>query len=336
VDEDLELKIMALNSLMHADEDEALPLLEEFLHGDHPTKLKEKALFVLAQSGSSRAFEIVAEVARSEEDPELQAQAIQYLGMHGGSESLQLLSELYGTLESREARKAILHGFMVSGEKDRLLRLAKDEKDPELRVNAIHLLGVMDSEDELWELYQNEGSMELKKKILHALLIGDSSSRILEVARDRSQPEELRLQAIHWLGVSDATEELWTLYQQESSLEVKTRILHGLFLSEDVDKLAQVARNRSESTELRKAAVHNLGIMGDQSRPVLKELYAGESDLDLKKQILHALFLQGATSELVEIARNETDTELKKQAVHWISHMDSDEAKAFLMEILKK
>ncbi len=59
-DEDLELKLMALNSLMHADEEEAVPLLEQMLQGDHPTKLKERALFVLAQSSSDRAREVVA------------------------------------------------------------------------------------------------------------------------------------------------------------------------------------------------------------------------------------------------------------------------------------
>ncbi len=93
-EDDLELKLIALNSLMQADEEHAVPLLEEFLKGNHPTKRKERALFVLAQSGSTRAFEIVALVARNDADPELQAKAIQYLGIHGGSQSLQLLSEL--------------------------------------------------------------------------------------------------------------------------------------------------------------------------------------------------------------------------------------------------
>jgi hypothetical protein len=335
-DEDLELKLMALNSLMHADEEEAVPLLEEFLKGDHPTKLKERALFVLAQSGSSRAYAVVAVTARNDADPELQATAIHYLGIHGGSQSLQLLSELYESLDNREAKKSVLRGFMMADEQDRLLEVAREETDPELRGQAIHWLGTMEAEGELWELYQKETSIELKKKILQALFIGDSHGHILTIARDRSQPEELRLQAVHWLGVSDATEELWTLYLEESSLELKKQILHGLFLSDDADKLAQVARDSSESIELRRAAVHNLGLIDDASRDLLLEIYSDESDRDIRKQVLHGLFIQDAAAELIDIARNETDSELKKQAVHWIGLIDSEEARSYLLEILRQ
>lgn len=335
-DEDLELKLMALNSLMHADEDEAVPLLEQMLQGDHPTKLKEKALFVLAQSSSARAQEIVAGLARDDSNPELQEKAIKYMGIHGGRENLQLLSELYDTVRNEEARKAILHSFMVAGEKEPLLEAARNEQDLELRGSAIHWLGVMDAEDELWDLYQQESSDELKEKILHALFIGDGSDRLLEVARDKSESEDVRLQAIHWLGVSDATDELWALYQDESSIEVKKRILHGLFLSDDADKLAQIARSGSEDPELRKAAIHNLGLVGDESRPILLEIYNTESDQETKKQVLHALFLDEADTELIDIARRETDRVLKKTAVHWLSLIDSKASRDYLMEILNK
>lgn len=334
-DQDMELKLMALNSLMQADPEKAVPLLEEFLTGDQPTKLKQRALFVLAQSGSDRAFEIVAEAARNGAEPDLQSKAIKYLGIHGSSRNIDLLADLYTELSNRDAKKAILHGFMVAEEKERLLALAREEQDPELRGQAIHWLGVMDSEEELWQLYQNESSQELKKKILHALFIGDGSEHLAEVARDRSQPEDLRKQAIHWLGVSDATDELWSLYPTETSRDLKKQILHGLFLSDEADKLAQIARNQSEAEELRKAAIHNLGLVGDTG-PVLLEIYGTESDLEIRGQVLHSLFLQEAAGQLIDIARNETDSELKKKAVHWISLIDTDEARDFLMEILRK
>jgi HEAT repeat protein len=332
----MELKLMALNSLMHGDEDEAVPLLEEVLKSDQPTKVKERALFVLAQSGSNRAFDVVARIARNNADPELQEKAIQYIGIHGRRENVALLSELYNTVASVETKKAILHSFMVAGEKGRLLQAATGEKDPELRGAAIHWLGVMDAENEVWDLYERESSIEVKKKILHALFVGDGSDRLLAVAQNRSEPEELRLQAIHWLGVNDRDEELWTIFQNESSTEVKKQILHGLFLSDSVDKLSQVARDSSQSVELRKAAIHNLGISGHGSRPLLLEIYNGESDTELKKQVLHALFLQDAATELIDIARKETDLGLKKQAVHWLSLTDSPEAKQFLLELIKK
>jgi hypothetical protein len=332
----MELKLMALNSLMHADEDEAVPLLEDLLKSDQPTKLKERALFVLAQSGSSRAFEVVAQVARNDADPELQEKAIKYIGIHGRRENIRLLSEIYDTAENEDTKKTILHSFMVAGEKELLLEAAKGEEDPELRGSAIHWLGVMDAEGELWDLYQKESSIDIKKKILHGLFIGDGIQYLLEVARNRSEPEEMRLQAIHWLGVNDRDAELWVIFQDEPSLEVKKQILHGFFLSDSVDKLSQAARDGSQPVELRKAAIHNLGIADRGARPLLLDLYHGESDVELRKQVLHSLFIQDAATELIDIARKETNHELKKQAVHWLSLIDSSEAKQFLLEILKK
>jgi tetratricopeptide (TPR) repeat protein len=73
---DDELKIMAINSLMHSDPERAMPLLEKILRGRSSDEVKERALFVLAQSGSPRARQIIAEVARGSAHPDLQEKAI--------------------------------------------------------------------------------------------------------------------------------------------------------------------------------------------------------------------------------------------------------------------
>jgi hypothetical protein len=65
-------------------------------------------------------------------------------------------------------------------------------------------------------------------------------------------------------------------------------------------------------------------------------MYAGETDPNLKKQIVHALYLQNNGKALVEIARKETSMELKKQIVHDLSQMKSKEGTDYLMELLNK
>ena len=42
---DEELKLMALNGLIHVDPEKALPLLEKLLRSSQPRKIKEQALF---------------------------------------------------------------------------------------------------------------------------------------------------------------------------------------------------------------------------------------------------------------------------------------------------
>ena len=66
---DEETKLIALNSLMHSDAEQAVPMLERFLAGNASVKLKKKALFVLSQSGSPRARQVVTEIAKGGAQP---------------------------------------------------------------------------------------------------------------------------------------------------------------------------------------------------------------------------------------------------------------------------
>jgi hypothetical protein len=334
--DDEDLKLMALNGLMQADEEAAIPVLEEFLTSEKSTRLKERALFVLAQSESDKAHAILARVARGERDPELQRQAIRYLGVHGSDRGLALLADLYRGLSSTEARATVLESFMIAGDEKRLLDLAKNEPDPELRGRAIQLLGTMDASAELWELYQRETSEDAKEKMLQAFMVAGDEEHLLAVARDRRQSEELRGSAIQLLGAEGAEEALWQLFQGESSLETKKQILHALFVAGDHQKIAQVATDKAQPPEIRRAAIENLGVSGEEAVPALLGLYRSETDREVKKQVLEALFINDAAKELIEIARAESDPELKRRAVEKISLIGSKEAKEFLMEILRK
>jgi HEAT repeat protein len=333
---DEELKLMALNGLLQADEETAIPILEELLAAPGSSRLKERALFVLAQSDSSKASEILGRIARGERDPELQSRAIRYLGVHSTEKGIAELAALYSGLSSLEAKSAVLQSFMIAGEEAKLLEVARTEKDPELRGQAIHLLGTMGASAELWEFYQRETTDEGKKKILQAFMVSGDDEYLLRVARNRSESEEIRESAIHLLGAAGANDALWSLYQEETALPAKKKILHALFVAGEYEKIAVVASNGSEPFELRKAAIHNLGTSGDEAAPALVALYRAESSPELKELVLHALFIQGSAAELVEIARAETNPELKRAAVHWISLTGSPEAKDFLLEILKK
>jgi len=328
---------MALNSLMHNDEASAVPILEEFLEGDHGTRLKSRALFVLAQSDAPQAQQVLARIARDGSDEELQRKAIQYLGVHDSPANSALLEELYASLTSIPARRAVLHAFMVADERERLLNVARNETEDELRGRAVHWLGTMEADEELWSLYQDESSLEVKKKILHAFFVGDAVTRLGQIAQNTSEDEAIRRSAIHWLGVSEQTDTLWELYQRESSIELKERILHGFFLSEDTERLTAIARDSSEAMELRRKAIHNLGISDeDASRPVLLSIYREGGDAELRERVLHSLFIQDAGSELIELYRGETDPELKKKALHWLSLIDSEETREFMLEILRR
>ncbi|MGO9275519.1 MAG: tetratricopeptide repeat protein [Terriglobia bacterium] len=257
-----DLKLMALNSLLGSDPEQALPMLEKFLNRPQPLKLKERALFVLSQSGSAKAHEVVARVARGDRSPELQMKAIQDLGLFGGKDSRATLEEIYKSAHDVEVKRAILRSFMIGGERGRLLEVAKSEASPELRAEAVKQLGVMGAHAELWQLYQNETSTEVKRGILQGMFIGGDVEHTLGLARAEKGPE-LRRQAVRNLGLmgKDKTADaLASIYSSDKDPEIKRAVIQAYFLQGNVTSLIQIARQEKDMS-LKRDAVQKLSLM---------------------------------------------------------------------------
>jgi HEAT repeat protein len=260
---DEDLKLIAINSLMGSDAEQAVPMLEKFLSGSASPKLRNKALFVLTQSGSPRGRALVADIARGKSHPDLRRTAIKYLGLFGGEESRQTLSEIYASSADLDVKKAVLQAFMTSGDKARVLAAAKGEKSPELRRSAIRQLGPMGAQAELWELYKAETSAESKRDIIQALFVGGGSERITELARTETDPE-LRRAAVRTLGLMGSERTgatLVTLYQSDKDPQVRRDALHGLFIQGNARALVQLGRAENDP-EMRREIVRQLSLMG--------------------------------------------------------------------------
>jgi HEAT repeat protein len=261
--EDEDLKLMALDGLMNSDPAKALPMLQKFLQGSQPPKLRDRALFVLAQSGSPEARQILAGVARGEAHPGMQRKAIQYLSMFGGAESRQTLAEIYKTSTDPSVKKAVLQAFMIGGDKGRLLAAARGESDPSLRRAAIQQLGVMGAQDELWQMYGAESSTEAKKAIQQALFVGGSSGRLIELVKVEKDPA-LRLSAVRNLGLigsEDAHGALEALYRNETDVTVREAVLEAFFVAGNSKRLIEIARTEKDP-RLKRKAIQHLSVMG--------------------------------------------------------------------------
>ncbi len=207
---DEDLKLIAINSLMNTDRERAIPLLEKILNGTHSLKYKERALFVLMQTGSPKASQIVADVARSSSNPDLRIKAIESLGIFGGPESRQALSDLYASTNDVNVKRRILHGFMIAGERGRLLTAAKGESNPELRRDAIHQLGIMGHETapDLLSLYAGARDKADRKAVIQALFVQDNATALIDLARKETDPEIKRdiVQQLSVMGSKEATD----------------------------------------------------------------------------------------------------------------------------------
>ncbi len=140
-----ELKLIAINGLLNADPDRAVPLLEGILKGTTPPRIKDRALFVLAQSRSARAQQVLADYAKGTANPDMQKRAIQYIGMVKSPEHEQLLSTIYAGTTNPEVKRSIVQGFFISNAGAKLVELAHSERDPTIKIFIASQLSLMTS-----------------------------------------------------------------------------------------------------------------------------------------------------------------------------------------------
>ena len=241
---DDELKILALNSLMQSDPNQAVPILQKLLTSNNSPKVKEKALFVLTQSRSAEASRVLNAVARDTSNPDLQLKAIRYMGMMGSPEARKELAAVYNASSDDHLKRAILRSFMQSGSRDFLLNAAKGEKNPDLRREAIRQLAMTGGQDELWQLYQASSAVESKEEILKSMFLGGNSSRLVEIARTEKDPR-LQIAAIKSLGLmggNGQADVLVSVYQSTSNRDVREAVLQALFLQQNGKAMVDLAR----------------------------------------------------------------------------------------------
>jgi HEAT repeat protein len=245
---DEDLKVIAINSLMQSDPEKAFPILEKLVRTSNSPKIQEKALFVLTQSSSPEAHKLLSDIARGSSNPDLQLKAIRYLGMMGNEDGRKQLASVYSSSPDERVKHAILQGFMMSGSRDLLLNVAKTEKNPALRRDAIRQLALTGGQDELWQLYQSESSVENKEEILKSMFLTGNSSRLIEIARGEKDPN-LRVAAIKSLGLmgdNGRGDVLVSIYQSDRNPEVRGAVLNALFLQQNGKALVALARNEKD------------------------------------------------------------------------------------------
>ena len=133
-----------------------------------------------------------------------------------------------------------------------------------------------------------------------------------------------------------ARDELWQLYQKESSIDVKQQLLQGMMMSGDTAHMIEVA-NTETNLELRRKAVQLLGMVGGaRAGDTLVAIYARQTDPSVKRSAIHALFIQGNAESLVGLAKKETDPAMQRRIVEQLSLMNSPAATNYMLELLSK
>ena len=187
-----DLRLLAINSLMNADAERAIPLVEGILKGSATPSVKDRALFVLAQNKSPRARQALLDFAKGGGNPDLQLSAIRYEGMSGTKDAQQQLVAIYTASSDVSVKNAVLQALMTARATDALLSIAKSEKDASLRGSAIRNLANLTNDksvpaDELVQLYSGS-DVPAKRAIVDSLMVRGDAKTLVGLARSETDP----------------------------------------------------------------------------------------------------------------------------------------------------
>ncbi|HLH36679.1 MAG TPA: HEAT repeat domain-containing protein [Alloacidobacterium sp.] len=263
-EQDEDLKLLALNSLMQSGDTDALPILQQILEGQHSERLKERALFVLAQDQSKQAQDLLGQIIRGEKDPNLQVKAVRLLAVTKGNKAADTLADLYSRSINPSVKKAVLESYLVMGAPDKLLQVAQHESDPELARHAISELGAMGAVSQLSSMYQANSNKEARTAIINAFVAagGKGADALSSIASSEQDPD-LRRRAIRNLGVvggSSAIPTLVSIYSKSNDEESKKAALDALFVAGDAHDLVALARAEKDPS-MKRNIVGKLAIM---------------------------------------------------------------------------
>jgi hypothetical protein len=142
-DPDLEIKVLALNSVMRRDPAQAIPVLRGILSGDQSEAYKQHALFILAQSNSPDAQAMMHDLVLGKLAPSLQELAIRDCSIYQGKRLNDTLAEAYGASNDDKIKRAVISAFFISGDDTHLVDLARQEKDLKLKRTIVSQLSLM-------------------------------------------------------------------------------------------------------------------------------------------------------------------------------------------------
>lgn len=177
-------------------------LLSDVYKSNGDLQVKRSILRSFMISGNREAL---LAAAKGEQNTELRTEAIRLLGQMGSSSDLM---QLYTPDAPPEVKRAILQGLFISGNSDRILEIARNDKDPAMRREAVRQLGPMGrnkASDGLAGLYTKETDPSIKREIMNALFIQGNAQPLIEIARKESDPG-LKREAVKKLSIMHSKE----------------------------------------------------------------------------------------------------------------------------------
>ncbi|HEX6560210.1 MAG TPA: HEAT repeat domain-containing protein [Longimicrobiales bacterium] len=268
-DDDEDIRITALNSVLTMNAERAIPLLKQVLakRDECSAALRRKAVFLVSQKRGADTEDILLSAARNDPDKEVRSQAVFWLSQVNSDRAVGYLEDILRSATDNEVRdKAIFALSQHRGERasQAIRSFAENAANPhELREKAVFWIGQRHEPDNaafLKTLYGREPNQEIKDKILFSLSQQRGNEAwLMDVAMKEGENIEMRKKALFWAGQSRNTSiaDLNNLYDRISNREMKDQLIFVYSQRREpqaVDRLMAIAKSESDR-ELRKKAI---------------------------------------------------------------------------------
>jgi HEAT repeat protein len=242
------LKIAAIEALMSAPADRALPIVSKVLKGNDSDDVKERALFVVSQIDKPEARALLSDFAHNNRG-ELQQEAIRMIGISGEAGLLAGLQDIYRDGDE-DVRDAVLEAFLIADDADAVLQIAQAARTPEEFADAVETLGAMGAVTQLHALRNME---EMYEPLIQAYAIAGDTESLREYALDAGNRER-QAEAIVGLAMADddAAKPLFLqIYRSTDDANVKEAVLEAMLIADDDVGVLELFRTSDNSAEKR-------------------------------------------------------------------------------------
>ena len=243
------LKVAAIEALISAPPERALPIVTRVLQSDDSDEIKEKALFVLSQIETQEAQDLLLEVARSG-SPALREEAVRMIGINGDPTALAALAELYRAGDEG-MREAVRQAYLIADYADGVLAIAEAATTADEFESAVETLGAMNATEQLRAL---RGSKGISATLIEAYAIAGDTESLRELALDGSNPQQ-QAEALHGLAVaggSEANEIFLQVYRGAQDEELKEAALEAMLIADDDEGVLTLFQESQDPKEKRR------------------------------------------------------------------------------------
>ena len=247
-DDSDQLKIAALEALISAPPERALPIVSKVMRSNNSDAVKSRALFILGQIDEPEAFALLLDTANSGNDS-LRLEAVRMIGVSGSHEAIARLGDIYRGGDP-EMRRAVLSAYMIADDTQAVYEIAVNTNDDEEFQEAVNMLGAMGADEELRSLRSHAGMSET---LINAYAIAGDVEILSELAADASNLG-LQLQAIRALGIvggDEINEALMKIYRDSDSEEIRQAALQGLLIGGHDEGVIELYRQSQDTAEKR-------------------------------------------------------------------------------------